>query len=305
VCSACVHPQRRLQSGMLSHLPSGVHLAATPAKVALPLLAVAVCAACADDVPAPPGPAAVPPSGAIVGMTFNVAGAATTADPVAGPTMAMQIEGSGADVVMLQECTGCPAFLSLLPDRYGLVHDEGSEVAIAYDDDRWRPIADGSIVLGENDDGWGRREARWVRLVERDGDGMFDVYSTHWCVTIRRDDDPCTPERHVDYARQIVDDLAARVSRFALVGGDLNVFDGFEDSLAVRYLEAQGLVDVFREVSDEDGITFQGNSWAPPGRIDYVFSTSPVDVHDATVDTSHPAPGGSDHYPVIVTVSFE
>jgi endonuclease/exonuclease/phosphatase family metal-dependent hydrolase len=97
----------------------------------------------------------------------------------------------------------------------------------------------------------------------------------------------------------MLDDITHRDAPVVL-GGDLNVFDGFEDDPALRLLIDSGLVDTLREVSDADVTTFEGNTWAPAGRIDYVLATAPVDVLAASVAED----SASDHRPVSATLSF-
>lgn len=186
--------------------------------------AAALCllAACGSDEPAPARPITV--------VTFNVAGD-TLRDPIAGPTMALQVARANPDFAALQECVGCTDFVALLPPHYALAPLDGA-VTIAYDASRWEPLDTGLLILGDNDDGWGRRDAVYTRLL-----------------------------------------------------------DG-------------GLVDVLRAVSTDPTPTFQGNSWAPPGRIDYLFAASPLHVSSAIIDSSAPLNTGSDHRPVIATLSF-
>ncbi len=236
-------------------------------------------------------------------MSFNVHGADTIDDPIAGPNMAAQVEAMTPDFVSLQECVECEDFVALLPARYALAGVRGGD-SVAYDADRWSPTEEGYIILGSNDDGWGERRAVWVRFEPVIGGGVVDVYSTHWCATIRDTDDPCDVERHLAYGDLILDSIADR-GVAAIVGGDFNVFDGFEQSEAVRHLVDGGLVDLLREVSDESVTTFQGNTWAPAGRIDYVFATARVVATAASVDESLDADAGSDHNPVATTFSFE
>jgi endonuclease/exonuclease/phosphatase family metal-dependent hydrolase len=175
-------------------------------------------------------------------------------------------------------------------------------VSVAYDAARWQVTDHGDFALGGNDDGWGVRRAAWVRFASVADEGTIDVYSTHWCVSIRNTDDACDAELHVVYGDKM---LAAIDDAPAIVAGDFNVFDGFEDGIAIRSLIDHGLVDTLREVTDAEVVTFHGNTWAPPGRIDYVFTTSGTTTTDAFVDDSLSSDVGSDHNPVVATFSFD
>lgn len=86
----------------------------------------------------------------------------------------------------------------------------------------------------------------------------------------------------------------------AQLGGDFNVFDGFETGPVITRLVEGGLVDTLRTVTDEAVLTFEGNTWAPSGRIDYLFATAPLDVTAAAVATD----SASDHRPVSATLAF-
>lgn len=159
------------------------------------------------------------------------------------------------------------------------------------------------LRLGDNDDGWGERVAHWARLYERSTGAPLDVYSTHFCVPIRRDDDACDEVRQLDYLAAILRHMDHRVSPAVpvVLSGDLNLFVGFADSDAIRVVLAAGLLDAFAGASPEDaGPTFLGNHWAPPGRIDYIFASAPVTLSEACLLGD----GGSDHVALFAELAF-
>jgi len=240
----------------------------------------------------------IPPGGPITAVSFNVQGSDAIGDPETGPAIAGELAALEPDFAALQECVSCDLLLDHLPARYALVDLGDSEIGILYDRDRWDVGVDGLIDLGDQD-GWGVREARWASFFERATNALVFVYSTHWCVPIRSSDDACDEDAQLAHARTIAED-AARHDAPVILGGDLNVFDGFEDGRVLAYLTSSGLVDTLREVTSAPVITFDGNTWAPPGRIDYVLASSPVDVLDASVA----AASASDHGPVSATLSF-
>ncbi len=257
------------------------------------LMAVGVAAAgCGDNEPAP-----LPPVSA---LTLNVKGSDTITDPIAGQAIADQIASYHPDFVALQECVNCGVLLQKLPQEFSLAPGwEDSELGVLYDSEKWDAVDSGVIVLGSNDDGWGRREARWAELSLLETGHRLYLYSTHWCVPIRNTDDACDVEKQLEYGRAILNDVASRDAP-AIIGGDFNVFDGFESGPVIEFLVANGWTDTLRAVTQAPVVTFEGNSWAPPGRIDYVFATDPVEVLDASVA----ADSASDHRPVFAELLF-
>jgi endonuclease/exonuclease/phosphatase family metal-dependent hydrolase len=259
-------------------------------RLAVTTLLLVGCASPSD----PPGP---PPSSPITTATFNTAGPMID-DPVAGPAIANQLAAIQPDFAEIEECE-CDSLLAKLPAGYALVSgSESSEVGILYASDRWEQLDHGVLQFGD-DDGWGPRLARWARMGDRNSDAEIYVYATHLCVPIRTDDDRCDTDRQLGYAKRIADDMASR-AQAAVLGGDLNVFDGFEHGPVISYLRDAGLVDTLRAITPDDVSTFEGNDWAPPGRIDYVFASQPVTVLAATVATDF----ASDHRAVSATLLF-
>ena len=173
-------------------------------------------------------------------------------------------------------------------------------MGLLYDATRWELRDRGRIALGDDDDGWGPRYAEWGLFADGGERGIV-VYSTHWCVTIRSPDDACDAERQLDYADSILDAIDPGLP--AVVAGDFNVFDDFEDGQVVAYIKDAGLVDAYRSMNPTgDATTFIGNDWAPSGRIDYIFATAPVDVIAADIRSAPDA--ASDHHAVTATLAF-
>ncbi|MBL4634828.1 MAG: endonuclease/exonuclease/phosphatase family protein [Kofleriaceae bacterium] len=222
--------------------------------------------------------------------------------------IAAHIINTDPDFIAVQECA-CTELLDRLPDKYQITEDPQSGVTIVYNQDVWLKLNTDFVTLGQNDDGWGDRVLHWARFSHRDTGHCVNVYSTHFCVPIRNTDDQCDEAKQLSYLDKSLDFIQQRQSPMApsLFAGDFNVFVGFEDGEVVRSLKAEGFVDTLREFDATDqGPTFRGNSWAPAGRIDYIFATSPsVDLLDGYVDReSVPDGQGSDHFALISTLRF-
>jgi endonuclease/exonuclease/phosphatase family metal-dependent hydrolase len=260
------------------------------------VLFAACLAACGDDLPRND----TAPAGDITLMSYNLAqieGGARAA------TVGAEISSIRPDFVAVEECVACDAWLPGEVPRVAVTEPRAG-VAIAYDASRWVIRENEVLSLGDNDDGWGERVAQWALFSKVDGDESIYFYATHWCVTIRSPADPCTIDRHLDYAAAITDDIEDRSAAGlpVLLAGDFNVFDGFEAGEAISFLRDWGLTDLFRASNPEgEGTTFVGNDWAPSGRLDYLFSPAPVEVGEARVDEVE---GASDHYPVMATVQY-
>ena len=241
----------------------------------------------------------------VTAMSYNVAAQSGTSN---GANIAVQITTIAPDFLGAQECPGCALLLEQLPDRYEMTAPPRAGVTIVYDGSRWRVEEQGVFPVGDNDDGWGERVVSWARFTNLDSGFCLYFYTTHWCVTVRNDDDACDQERQLDYAALTLAHIEDRAVGQApvLLTGDFNVFDGFEAGRVVGYIRDAGLVDVFRVADPEgDGTTFVGNDWAPAGRLDYIFASAPVDVLDAFIDRDTiPAGMGSDHYPVVGEVEL-
>lgn len=231
-------------------------------------------------------------------VTFNVAGSWRVADPEMGPALATRLADAAADLIAVQECEDCAPLAALLP-HLTMLPARGSN-AVLYDPTRWTVIDDGLLTLGDDDDGWGPRTARWAHLAHREVALDVTFYATHWCVPIRRDDDACDTGRQLAYAAAI--DAHAGARRPAIVAGDLNVFDGFATGPVMAQLAGQGWQDSIAVAGAPPIDTFAGNSWAPPGRIDYVLASPELGVTAAVIDD---APSPSDHRPVRATLRAE
>ncbi|MCP4448743.1 MAG: hypothetical protein GY811_25930 [Myxococcales bacterium] len=233
-------------------------------------------------------------------MSYNVA-------QQVGEPLAAQITDTEPDFVAVQECADCDELLERLPSHYAMSAPPRSGVTMLYDSSSWEPTHTSFVTLGINDDGWGERVLHWARFQHRDSDHCVNTFSTHWCVTIRNSDDQCTVDQQLAYVDETLNYAFEREAPLApvLLAGDFNVFDGFEDGTVIETLTGAGLIDVFRSHRPtEDATTFQGNSWAPPGRLDYIFASSPVEVLDAYIDRSLPSDEGIDHFPVVTTLRF-
>ncbi len=241
-------------------------------------------------------------AGPLSAMTYNLANlSGTERDAISA-----RIATISPDFVGLQECIDCDELPASVASRYEISMAPEAGVSILYDASMWRVDEKGSIELGNNDDGWGPRVSTWARFDHYDGPDSVTVYSTHFCGPLRTTDDACDVQRQLEYADHLLELVDSRTTQGALILGDFNVFDGFEDGDVIARFVNAGFVDVLRAHSpDVDGTTFLGNSWAPAGRLDYIFATAPVEVLDSFIDRDGVVGGtASDHYPVVATVEF-
>jgi endonuclease/exonuclease/phosphatase family metal-dependent hydrolase len=236
------------------------------------------------------------PATAVV-VSWNLQGA-SPGDRAHVAALGARISTLRPDFIAVQECEDCAG---VLPASHRLVGASEAGVGLAYDVRRWELLADGVLPLGVNDDGWGPRVARWGRFVQIGGHESVVVYSTHWCVPVRSATDACTAAQQVGYARQMVSH-ARLVGGAApvVIAGDLNVFDGFQRSAAIRYLTHP---DSGFDLADPGAAvpTFAGNDFASGGRIDYVL------VRGAEITGAPPLaldPRLSDHAPVVADLAL-
>jgi endonuclease/exonuclease/phosphatase family metal-dependent hydrolase len=85
----------------------------------------------------------------------------------------------------------------------------------------------------------------------------------------------------------------------AIVGGDLN--EG-PDGKAASWL-AERLWDAWAQVGQGPGETFPGED--PTARIDYLFASEKIQVHEAAVIRTLEATVASDHLPLVVDVALD
>ena len=199
-------------------------------------------------------------------------------------------------------CVGTRAITALAPTPLPPA-DAASGDTIFYDSAAWTVVDDGAVALGNDDDGWGRRGARWGAFLSNTTGAGLTVYATHWCVTARRPDDACDVERQLAYVATLMAhvDGAPRT----IVAGDFNVFDGYADGPVIAALRDHGLQDAVVAADAPAVDTWQGTDWAPPGRIDYVFASDDLRVDAAGTDVSVDRTVGSDHYPVWANLRTE
>ncbi len=270
-----------------------------PSSLLLPALVLAGCGDNLDarvvEEPWPRYP------GAAVVMAYNVA---QQSDGPRGQVIAAHIAARAPDFVALQELAEPVEFLAVLPDRYELTEPPHSGIAVLYDAAAWRVEEQGALELGVDDDGWGARKVIWGRFVAREGGARINVYSTHWCYPDRTDDDRCDEARHVEYAGAMADYIhETRGDDPAVAAGDLNVWQHYEEGVPFRTLIDSGLLDVYRVLHpDGPGITRPSPSGDAGGRVDFILSTTPVDVLNVAVEDQIPIGDGSDHYGLVAAL---
>jgi endonuclease/exonuclease/phosphatase family metal-dependent hydrolase len=262
------------------------------------MVLLGLCTGCRDDLWLPP---AQPVATSV--MTYNTYSLPEGSER---EQVALHVGRAHPDFVATQECGDCAWLVEQVP-AYSWIASPRIEVSLLYLAARWTLLDQGQILLGDNDDGWGPRYAVFGRFVDGDG-APVDVYSTHFCVTVRRENDACDADRQLEYVDKIISHLSQRPDPEVpfVVAGDLNVFDGFEHGVVIQRFREAGLADAYRVANPVgDGETFEGSSWAPAGRIDYIFTSQPVLVTSGAVIDDDAEALGSDHDPVQVEVSLQ
>jgi len=254
--------------------------------------------ACSDDE-LPEGPR---PQSDVRVLGYNVKGHRTLgSEPTLSANIAAQVARNAPALIAFSECAPCRALVDQLPG-YDLVTGDQAGVTGAYDGSLWRAGDHGFLTLGGNDDGWGARVALWVEFEEISSGAPLLFYSTHWCVTVRRPDDACDADRHLEYAQRILDDASGRAAEATpvVVAGDLNAVEGRDGDVVLAAFAGAGYVDALRAIQADGAIvTLDGGE-----RVDYIFASAPVAVIDGYVDESVPFDQASDHRPVIATLAF-
>jgi len=144
-------------------------------------------------------------------------------------------------------------------------------------------------------DQWGQRTVEWAQLTHRLTGRQVDHFNTHLCV--------CSADQLLGSASTILDVITnnRRPGARIFLTGDFNVFDGFENSKAIKFLKEEGhMEDTFRVVNTngEDGTTFPG-----AGKIDYVLTEEGVGVENAWIDHTNYGEA-SDHLPIAAVVDL-
>lgn len=184
--------------------------------------------------------------------------------------------------------------LSKLPG-YSSYGEEAHGVGIFYKPDVWTPISGGLVLLKEHDQ-WGQRVMRWGRFEHNQSGKKVSFYVTHWCV--------CSDDTLLGSAETVAQTIANRGnSDPVILSGDFNVFSGFEKSKAIQYLTGKLnsapvlLYDTYRAVHPSG----KGSTFGSAGKIDYLLATNDIFTTSSTIDyNAH----GSDHFPVLATVSI-
>jgi endonuclease/exonuclease/phosphatase family metal-dependent hydrolase len=210
------------------------------------------------------------------------------------------IDSVSPDLLGTQELDGHADWLiSSLSSPYALAGGQEHGVGILYRTDLWTLDDTGTSNLTEMDE-WGQRIVRWAHLIHKDTNQGVYFFNTHFCV--------CSKEMLEGSARTVAQSIHERVHSAdpVVLTGDFNVFDGFENSLAVQFFKGGSdspisLLDSYRVPHPEGAVSTYGAA----GKIDYVFVTQDLTVNAATIeDTAVPDGQGSDHDAVTATLSY-
>jgi len=171
--------------------------------------------------------------------------------------------------------------------------------AIIYKSSVFQLTGQGIVDINEADQ-WGPRKLEYAHFTHISSGVPVDWFNTHLCV--------CDAAKLLLSAKTVASAIAQHRHPGARVvlTGDFNVFDGFENSLAIRYLKGElengpvDLEDTFRVANPSgDGTTFPG-----AGKIDYILTDEGAAVPDAWIDRTNYGEA-SDHWPVSAIINLQ
>jgi len=209
------------------------------------------------------------------------------------------IRASGPDLLGVQEVEGHQwETAGAIGSGYGVVDDGFGSHAIIYKESALTLQGFGLEQIWEEDQ-WGARYVTWSQFVHSSGK-LVDHFNTHLCV--------CSQSDLGKSARRLGEVMAAhrRPNSVAILTGDFNVFDGTENSEALRYLRGElgsnsnPLEDTYR-VFDPSGTaeTFPGV------KIDYILADQGTPVSYAHIDhETVPYGQASDHWGISATIQI-
>jgi len=203
------------------------------------------------------------------------------------------IRANSPDLMGVQEVEGHQwETAAAIGNDYAVVDDGFGSHAIIYRTSQLTLQNAGKELIYEKDQ-WGDRWVTWSQFVHTSG-RLVDHFNTHLCV--------CDEGTLYKSAQRLAEVMAMyrRPNSVAILTGDLNVFGGFENSQAIRFLKgemggnANPLEDTFRVAEPSgNGETFPG------GKIDYILADSGAVVYSAHIDKETvPYGQASDHWAI-------
>lgn len=240
---------------------------------------------CGGNTPNPPAP---PPSGSSLRlMSYNMYGwNALRQNPWKAQNMYKIIRDFNPDILSVQEEEGMAnSILNGIGGGYGYSPSKKDGHVIFFKHSKVKLDGHGNQNISPKDQ-WGQRSVDFAHFTDLKSGKKIDVFNTHWCV--------CGAP---DLLRSAQETLAIinskrRHGSTVILTGDLNVFPGFENTDAVKYLKSNGLEDTFRKVNGGNGSTF-----GAAGKIDYIFASSGTVVTSAQIDKRFNGQA-SDHYAI-------
>jgi len=251
------------------------------------------------DQPTPPPPS----SSDIRTMSYNMYGWNALHDHTKTENMYKIIRAFTPDLMGCQEID---EFAYQVADNIGsdyAVAGDGYSAghAILYRTSVFDLVKSGNMQL-QDQDKWGIRTVEYAQLNHKATGRMVDHFNTHFCVCTEGQccgQDPGLRSAHTVESFMQTNRRSGSLMMFT---GDLNVFDGFENHNAIKYLKGElpgdmppyVMEDTFRTANGQgaDGTTFPG-----AGKIDYLFAERGTGVVSATIDRGNYG-AASDHWPI-------
>jgi len=217
------------------------------------------------------------------------------------PNLWKTIMASSPDILGTQELQGHGAeCAAAIGSDYQYVDDGYTDDGIIYRTSVLTLYNYGKERVYEEDQ-WGPRYVGFANFVHYSGKAV-DMFNTHFCVC----DGPSLQSSATRVA-EVISQHRSSPDSLVLLTGDLNCFDGGENSLAIRYLRGElggnsyPLVDTFRVANPSaNGETFPGI------KIDYVMASAGTGVPQAWIDRDTvPYGEASDHWAVAADISLD
>merc|ERR1711997_816048 len=243
-------------------------------------------------------------------MSYNMFGWNALQDPVKTENMYRIIRAFNPDLLGTQESEREEEIASNIGNDYSVSGGRSQGHSIMYRNSIFELNDFGYVNLGPHDK-WGQRSVEYALLTHKSTGKQIDHFNTHFCVCTDTISDCCGQEGQYQSAKEVqaAMELYRRPGSQMILTGDLNVFDGFEYSKAIKYLKGDldgvntpfPLEDTFRTANGENS---DGTTFPYTGKVDYVFASPGTQVNGASIDRGNYGPA-SDHWSINAVIEIQ